>query len=123
MMETTRFDGAAAWAKLTPAQQAEIGAIALEYIVNWHGLDSAASYSMAEKAFGAADSLLGDMLMEVVTTAIGDAVPAPSDDGLPVPIPSLLGPICRVCGCSEHDACDGGCAWAEPDLCTACVGA
>jgi hypothetical protein len=30
-------------------------------------------------------------------------------------------PACRVCGCTEYQACPGGCAWAEGDLCTACV--
>ena len=127
MMEIPRFDGAAAWATLSAEQQVEIGAIALEFIVSWHGLDSVELHSMEEPsratAFGAAESLLGDMLMDAVSTAIGDAVPALSDDELPVPIPSLLGPICRVCGCSEAAACEGGCAWARPDLCTACVGA
>lgn len=33
---------------------------------------------------------------------------------------------CKVCGCTEDDACDGGCAWVtgsslEIDLCTACA--
>jgi hypothetical protein len=28
---------------------------------------------------------------------------------------------CRRCGCSEHDACEGGCAWTEEDLCSACA--
>lgn len=42
--------------------------------------------------------------------------------------------LCRICSCSEHDACrvdhlgvraaNGrfGCGWFEPDLCTACAG-
>lgn len=33
--------------------------------------------------------------------------------------------FCRVCGCSENDACETGegpCSWVEPDLCSACVG-
>jgi hypothetical protein len=33
--------------------------------------------------------------------------------------------ICRVCGCSELDACVGpratGCHWVEHDLCSACA--
>lgn len=30
---------------------------------------------------------------------------------------------CRVCGCTEFSACEGGCDWAEDeDLCTSCVG-
>lgn len=32
--------------------------------------------------------------------------------------------LCRICACSDLDACidgrGGGCAWAEHDLCTAC---
>ncbi|MDB5447604.1 MAG: hypothetical protein JWQ97_2921 [Phenylobacterium sp.] len=27
---------------------------------------------------------------------------------------------CRVCGCWEMEACDGGCWWVEDDLCSAC---
>lgn len=29
---------------------------------------------------------------------------------------------CRICGCWELEACEGGCAWAEPGLCTVCAG-
>lgn len=29
-------------------------------------------------------------------------------------------PKCRVCGCTEMNACNPPCAWAEPDLCTGC---
>lgn len=28
---------------------------------------------------------------------------------------------CRVCGCTEIDACLGGCAWVEVDLCSGCA--
>jgi len=30
-------------------------------------------------------------------------------------------PICRSCGCSDFFACEGGCSWVEPDLCSSCV--
>lgn len=30
-------------------------------------------------------------------------------------------PWCRVCGCTDDIACDEGCSWVEPDLCSACV--
>lgn len=34
--------------------------------------------------------------------------------------------ICRVCGCSQNDACGGeltpACGWDAPALCTACAG-
>ncbi len=29
--------------------------------------------------------------------------------------------ICRDCGCSDHNACLGGCGWVEEDLCSSCV--
>jgi len=28
--------------------------------------------------------------------------------------------ICRVCGCTEEVACEGGCWWIERDLCSNC---
>ncbi len=36
-------------------------------------------------------------------------------------------PACRVCACTEHNACDEGCSWVKvepgsPPLCSACSG-
>lgn len=31
------------------------------------------------------------------------------------------GPVCRVCGCSDEHACEGGCIWYSVDLCSKCV--
>ncbi|BDP44889.1 hypothetical protein DAETH_48580 (plasmid) [Deinococcus aetherius] len=28
---------------------------------------------------------------------------------------------CRVCGCSNTWACEGGCWWVRPDLCSSCA--
>ena len=28
---------------------------------------------------------------------------------------------CRVCGCTQNNACPGGCWWVEDDLCSACA--
>ena len=39
--------------------------------------------------------------------------------GAPLPAPRL----CRICGCSDNDACPGVCGWTTPDLCSSCVGA
>jgi hypothetical protein len=27
---------------------------------------------------------------------------------------------CRVCGCTERNACPGGCSWVDVDLCSQC---
>lgn len=32
-----------------------------------------------------------------------------------------MNPKCRICGCSDRDACAGSCAWVEPDLCSTCA--
>lgn len=31
------------------------------------------------------------------------------------------GDYCRVCGCTQNNACGMGCAWQEEGLCTACA--
>lgn len=28
---------------------------------------------------------------------------------------------CRICGCTWDNACEGGCHWVEPDLCSNCI--
>lgn len=30
--------------------------------------------------------------------------------------------VCRGCGCTDMEGCIEGCTWAEPDLCSMCVG-
>ena len=31
---------------------------------------------------------------------------------------ALKGPRCRHCGCTEMNACPGGCSWVKPDVCS-----
>lgn len=47
-----------------------------------------------------------------------------------IDIPELLAKVeeikksmrrCRVCGCTDDNACDGGCYWVEDDLCSECA--
>ena len=30
-------------------------------------------------------------------------------------------PKCRICGCTQNNACEGGCYWVEEDLCSKCA--
>ena len=30
-------------------------------------------------------------------------------------------PVCRVCGCTQNNACPNGCWWVEEDLCSHCA--
>lgn len=127
-----RFDGAAAWAGLSAAQQATFGAIALEMAAGWladdiltaRQLDTGLppAWGRLHRACEQGDcQAIGELL-----AAAEDVVPAAAIepvDGWPR-IPSRLGPICRGCGCTEQHACLSDalpCHWAEPDLCSACV--
>ena len=29
--------------------------------------------------------------------------------------------VCRICGCTQNNACQGGCYWVKPDLCSRCA--
>jgi PRTRC genetic system protein E len=35
--------------------------------------------------------------------------------------PKVIGQKCRVCGCTNDHACEGGCHWVEKDLCSKCA--
>jgi len=28
---------------------------------------------------------------------------------------------CRICGCTDSRACEGGCGWAMPGICSKCI--
>ena len=118
-----RFDGAAAWSRLEPQAQAAIGGAALELVIAREGMD--ASRDMREeRIFEAAEREANAHLEERAMEHMLDVGAIPPDQ---VPgIPSLLGPICRECGCTDHDACwtpprGDGCSWVEPELCSACA--
>jgi hypothetical protein len=120
-----RFDGAEAWSKIPAEAQAAIGAIALELTLAWHLQDAAgpgvksALPPVAARVAGIADS---ELMAELEATVV-DALPegAFTAPGGGPRLPSLIGGVCRSCGCSQNDACVVGCAWAAEDLCTACV--
>jgi hypothetical protein len=93
-----RFDGAAAWAKLTPEQQRRIGAAAIEVVRSQYGAREVAH------------------LLEIGKELLGI-----DPSTRPFPIPSIIGPICRVCGRCSHDLIQNGInGWHEHDLCAFC---
>jgi hypothetical protein len=134
----SRFDGFDAWRKLNRGQQAQIGALALELIVAQHGIDYASEEATNRwlTSFHVSEILLEDALGDCVVATLGQHFPKLFDEDAqppsPVPIPSILGHVCRVCLrseydpmcdiCPESDPCVHGCSWAETDLCTACAG-
>lgn len=120
-----RFDGAAAWADLSADQQEIIGALALDLLCAQHAVDVETDRTPLEqtphaRAAAAAEHVALATLLNFQVRSLPDLFEAPDES---VRIPLIVGPICRECGCTEQDACPEGCGWAEPDLCTACVGA
>lgn len=119
-----RFDGAFHWTALPVEAQVAIGAVALEIAVAWR-IQSAVMTGgvpkLIERAADAADALLIGQLQELVGTYLPPAA-AVAPDRMTPRIPSLLGGVCRRCGCSWNDACrPNGCTWIAEDICSACV--
>lgn len=116
------FDGEAVWATLAPDQQAAIGARALEYVVACEVLNftAIANVPLAWARAGEASIDATQAELEACVDAHVGQERMYDDAGRPL-VPSVVGMFCRRCGCSQYDACDGGCDWAEPYLCTACA--
>ena len=110
-----RFDGAAVWDTLSYAEQQEFGRAALELCAARYGAEVAEDIA-EEVVFGQAEwgvtEHLDELAAAILYGALGDEPPG---------LPTLLGAVCRRCGCSEHAACFPPCGWAEPNLCTSCA--
>jgi len=63
--------------------------------------------------------------MKVCPICHGDCyIPSEEDPENEIDCPECDGEgqvrTCRICGCTEKHACEGGCSWVAPDLCSAC---
>lgn len=58
---------------------------------------------------------------EALAALINDPASAKLTASMRVLNCSDLGYACRVCSCTDWDACEGGCSWVEKDLCSACA--
>ncbi|BAR47157.1 MULTISPECIES: hypothetical protein [Methylobacterium] len=116
------FDGAAVWATLSPEQQARIGAVALEAAVA-----GAIAEFFPDPAGRAGAEAQRVALKALETAALNiDGIDRTWIDGAGgkprFRIPSVVGSVCRACGCSQEDPCDEGCGWHDAVTCTACAG-
>ena len=125
-----RFDSDEALAGLSSEQQREIAAWALELIVaSW--AVGAYAHSPLARPTKLAHKMVLDHLNSIVKKALADH---PGFCWL-IPLSKILGPVCRVCGCSYSDPCQEGCDWTAvyeqrgkygqrcdpPDVCLACA--
>lgn len=118
-----RFVGAMAWSDLNEREKGTIGGVALELVMAWTLLEEGPDLGEDERerarlarAAEAAEQLLTGELVREVRKAVDVSV-------IGLGIPSLLGPVCRECGCSHWDPCmPEPCSWAEKELCSNCAG-
>ena len=117
-----RFDGAAAWARLTSDERTAIGAAACELVVAWHGEASARTADEARPYEDAEPSAFTVMVIAALSGLLAHGLIA---EGEILPVPSLLGTICVVCGWSNRNAYVGvdhpPRHMASPDRCSACA--
>jgi hypothetical protein len=115
-----RLDVAALWRGLSDEEREAIGVLGLGVLVSGEMASRAElTAPAARRAFAAhyhacLDELGSAPVPETVMAALrGPAWRIPAD----------LGPVCLSCGCSEGDACRGGCGWEDDRRirCTACA--
>lgn len=109
-----RLDGRTVWRTLEPDDQEDIGALAIELVAAYRGMENAGVGDV--RPYEAADAVIHNALYSLVSPLVPGL-----DYDEPTPIPRTLGRVCRVCKCSHTDPCDPPCGWAEEDLCTACA--
>lgn len=107
MPDIPRFDGVAHWATLSPEQQSQIGALALELIVAndtaYAVCDVAGNVNADPVKFRAA-SAAGEYLIGGLRDATDTVLP--DWHASQRPVPSSIGEICGHCGGSYGDPCD-----------------
>ena len=114
-----RIDTKAFWAALPPEKQLEVGEAAVAFIAAGYvqfnvKQNDHLGVRVAEAAFTKLESELFDVFGKDGAAFMGARGRHK--------VPAGLGMICKACGCTEEDACPGGCGWEGENLCTACAG-
>ena len=116
---TQRFDGAPVWRQLPDEVRAQVGPLLVEWA--YAALVSASvegddeDECPAVRACVAGAYEVEQRLLELLT----DHLPPLPEDGPPM-VPVSVGSVCSTCGCTEGDACPGGCSWLSDDRCSSC---
>jgi hypothetical protein len=78
-----------------------------------------AGWAMVQLArqFDLSDAECGVIVAAITTVGI---VGTEELNDPPIPCP-CDGPRCLVCGCCQHQGCEGGCIWVTPTLCSRCA--
>jgi hypothetical protein len=106
------IDPVAAWKRLHPKVQEQLGAAAVAVGLG----DLGAALSDASERFDAVAAEAGGLIAALVEQHIAPDGPPDGIDLAPLGIRQ-----CRECGCTDTFGCAEGCEWVEDDLCSACV--
>ena len=112
------LDPLAAWRALPLEVRERIGASAIAAAVANLGASIAIELAdpIAHRHHRTAESEALSLIFELVSINVLDG-----DDTVLPPRPALR-PLgirqCRICGCTDNFACDGGCDWVATDLCS-----
>lgn len=111
-----KFDVHKEWANLDAEQQARIGEAALLLALSQEAQD------IAIDSTPTAESRRWERAEQIAHRLLSEAVPCDADLYVEGPDFAALGiRACRECGCTDDQACDGGCEWVEDDLCSRCA--
>lgn len=111
-MSANWLDPVAAWKRLDPRVQEQLGAAAIAFGIGNIGVATAEDVGRWDAASTEA-GLLIDALAQL-HVLLRNGMP----DG--VDLKPLGIQQCRECGCTDNCACEDDCFWAEPGLCSAC---
>ncbi|MCE4224048.1 hypothetical protein HCU64_09820 [Methylobacterium sp. C25] len=118
------FDGRAAWTALPARQKMDFGMILMEWLAAAAIQDAVYSNpDQYEEPVARAATEAGRLAEESLQESFRNQVPIESVEDVAGAwrIPVIVHPVCLECGCSDQDACEGGCGWAAHRLCTACA--
>jgi hypothetical protein len=100
-----RFDARAYWDGLSAEDQRQFGALAMLFLV----AGDAVHGSRWDHAFEEAEKRIAELVPKAAHYPGGPDLAA-------------LGiRACRQCGCTDESACEDGCHWVGPDLCSRCA--
>jgi hypothetical protein len=110
----SRFNASAYWEALSPIQQRRIGEAAL-LVMNSIAAECLGDQipELTRRRWRHARDVAFLTLQSLLPTTVATLAEGPDLAALGIR-------ACRVCGCTLESACDGGCYWVGPDLCSRC---
>ncbi|HYP38247.1 MAG TPA: hypothetical protein VEQ62_18070 [Stellaceae bacterium] len=108
----SKFDAGEVWEKLTPQQRNCVGVATVLLMA-----------SFVAEHFSPANDVAMQRWLHARDTALHylRGIPLDAHRLIAGPDLSLVNMrACRLCGCTDHSACEDGCYWVEEDLCSKC---